>query len=87
MRLKLFEFSSSSQINSLAKPVAPVVQLVTSKPSDIGTRVRILVSSHELRFFLIKKIIKIKTKNKMPNKWRTTKSLVAGRPGSSEVTS
>ena len=27
--------------------VAPVVQLVTSKPSDVGTRVRILVQSHE----------------------------------------
>ena len=36
-------------------PVAPLVQLVTSKPSDVGTRVRISVSSHELGFFLSKK--------------------------------
>ena len=35
-------------------PVAPVVQLVTSKPSDVGTLVRISVQSHELRFFLTK---------------------------------
>ena len=35
--------------------IAPVVQLVTSKPSDVGTRVRIPVQSHELRFFLTKK--------------------------------
>ena len=44
-------------------PDAPVVQLVTSKPSDVGTRVRISVSSHELGFFLTKK-------KKMLNKWR-----------------
>ena len=30
---------------------APVVQLVTSKPSDVGTWVRISVQSHELVFF------------------------------------
>ena len=36
-------------------PVAPVVQLVTSKPSDVGTLVRISVSSHELGFFLTHK--------------------------------
>ena len=35
-------------------PAAPVVQLVTSKPSDVGTWVRISVQSHELRFFLTK---------------------------------
>ena len=35
-------------------PVAPVVQLVTSKPSDVGALVRISVQSHELRFFLAK---------------------------------
>ena len=29
----------------------PVVQFVTSKPSDVGTLVRISVSSHELGFF------------------------------------
>ena len=40
-------------------PVAPVVQLVTSKPSDVGTLVRISVQSHELEFFLTK-IQKIK---------------------------
>ena len=40
----------------LELPVAPVVQLVTSKPSDVRTRVRILVSSHELGFFLTQKI-------------------------------
>ena len=31
---------------------APVVQLVTLKPSDVGTLVRISVQSHELGFFL-----------------------------------
>ena len=34
--------------------VAPVVQWVTSKPSDVGTRVRIPVQSHELGFLLTK---------------------------------
>ena len=34
--------------------VAPVVQLVTSKPSDVGTCVRISAQSHELGFFLKK---------------------------------
>ena len=29
-----------------------MVQLVTSKPSDVGTRVRISAQSHELGFFL-----------------------------------
>ena len=32
--------------------VAPVIQLVTSKPSDVGTWVRILAQSHELAFSL-----------------------------------
>ena len=55
-------------------PVAPVVQLVTSKPCDVGTRVRISMQSHELRFFLTKnKKIEIK---KMSNKWRTINSSV-----------
>ena len=36
------------------------VQLVTSKPSDVGTCVRISVSSHELGFFLTKKNKKTK---------------------------
>ena len=31
---------------------SPVVQLVTSKPPDVGTRVKISVQSHELGFFL-----------------------------------
>ena len=35
---------------------APVVQLVTSKPSYVGTWVRITVQSHEPEFFLTKKI-------------------------------
>ena len=39
-------------------PVAPVVQLVTSKPSDVGTRVRISVQARELGFFLTKNKIK-----------------------------
>ena len=47
-----------------------MVQLVTSKPPDVGTCVRISVKSHELGFFLTKK------KKKMPNKWRTINSLV-----------
>ena len=34
------------------QPVAPVVQFVISKPSDVGTRVRISVLSHELGFFV-----------------------------------
>ena len=33
-------------------PVAPVVQSVTSKPSDVGTSVRISAQSHELGFSL-----------------------------------
>ena len=37
------------------KPVAPVIQLVTPKTSDVGTCVRIPVQSHELGFFLPKK--------------------------------
>ena len=48
----------SNQFNSQVAPV--VVQLVTSKPSDVGTRVRILVKSHELGFF------PTKTKQKRP---------------------
>ena len=35
--------------------IAPVVQLVTSKPSDVGTRVLISVTSHEVRFSFTKK--------------------------------
>ena len=35
--------------------IAPVVQLVTSKPLDVGTRNRISVKSHELRFSSYKK--------------------------------
>ena len=41
-------------VSSLYGPVAPVVHLVTSKPSDVGTCVRISVSSQELGFFLTK---------------------------------
>ena len=41
-------------VSSLYGPVAPVVHLVTSKPSDVGTCVRISVSSQELVFFLTK---------------------------------
>ena len=52
-------------------PVAPGVQLVTSKPSDVGTRVQISVQSNELGFFLTKK-----KKKKVPNKWTTINSLV-----------
>ena len=44
-----------SSIRGNYEPVAQVVQLVTSKPSDIGMRVRISVQSHELGFFLTKK--------------------------------
>ena len=50
----------TSRINGKKTPkntktqVAPVVQLVTSKPSEVGTRVRISVSSQEQGFFLIK---------------------------------
>ena len=52
--------------------VALVVQLVTSKPYDVGTCVRISVQSHELFFFITKnKIIII-----MPNKWTTITSWV-----------
>ena len=36
--------------------VAPAVQLVSPKPSDVGTLVRISVQSQELGFFLTKKI-------------------------------
>ena len=36
-------------------PVAPVVQLLTSKPSDVVPGVRISVQSHELGFSLTKK--------------------------------
>ena len=43
--------------------VAPVVQLVTSKPSDVGTSVRISVQSHELGFFLTKYINNINNNN------------------------
>ena len=39
-------------------PGRPVVQLVTSKPSDVGTWVRIPVQSHELEFFLKNKYIR-----------------------------
>ena len=42
----------------LKVPVAPVVQLVTSKPSDVGTWDRISVQSHDLGFFLTKIRIK-----------------------------
>ena len=52
-----------------------MVQLVTSKPSDVGTLVQISAQSHELVFFLMKKKNK-KTKKKMPNKWRTILSWV-----------
>ena len=34
-------------------PVAPVVQLITAKPSDVGTWVRISAQSHGLGFSLI----------------------------------
>ena len=49
------------------QPVAPVVQLVTSKPSDIGTRVRIPVQSHELGFFLKKEKKKKKKAQQVEN--------------------
>ena len=55
----------------LQTSVAPVIQLVTSKPSDGGTWVRISVSSHELGFFLTK------NKNKCPTSGeRLIKSLI-----------
>ena len=49
-----------------SQSVAPVVQLVATKPSDVGTRVRISVKSHELGIFPYKNII--------TNKWRTITS-------------
>ena len=49
-----------------------MVQLVISKPSDVVTGVRISASPHELGLFQKKKK---KKKKKMPNKWRTIKSL------------
>ena len=58
-------------IGGCGKPVAPVVHLVvtTSKPSDVGMRVRISAQSHELRFFFTKIKIKNENINKiMPNK-------------------
>ena len=54
----------SNVLRVLIQPGAPVVQLVTSKPSDVGTWVRISAQPHELGFFL-------KQKKIMPNKWRT----------------
>ena len=45
----------SAIIISDDKPVAPVIQLVISKPSDVGTLVRISVQSHELGIFLTQK--------------------------------
>ena len=50
--------------NSINQSVAPVVRLVTSKPSDVGTPVRISVPSLELVFFLTKKEKKKKKKKK-----------------------
>ena len=47
----------------LLVPVAQVVQLVTSKPSDVGTWVRISVSLHELGFLLTKKKKKTQVEN------------------------
>ena len=46
--------------------VAPVVQVVTSKPSDVGTRVRVSVQSHDLGIFSRKKI-KIKKAQQVEN--------------------
>ena len=53
--------------------VAPVVQLVTSKPSDVGSGVRISVQSHELEFSLTMIYIYIKI---IRNKWKTIHSWV-----------
>ena len=44
--------------------IAPVVQLVTSKPSDVGTSVRISAQSHVQGVFITKIIIIISVTNK-----------------------
>ena len=51
-------------------PVAPVVQLVTSKPSDVGTDVSLNLGAVTPTGIFPHK------KKKMPNKWRTINSLV-----------
>ena len=59
-------FSSTIVGCLFLRPVAPVVQLITSKLFDVGTRVRISAQSHKVVFFLTKR-----RKINMSNKWRT----------------